>query len=180
MKEKLIEAKNEFARQVKKLSISVTLTAHLLYIGYLAYALTHNIGIRGVNIALMIGTAVFLAAYLLLQLVGQNKKSRLKSTKRFYKRFKLATKVFSTGTAIYSLVTAAKSVSPFAMILSTLGAVFLAIRIITELLVSLIERKARRIKESIKNKWESKKKKKSIKEADFSDCACAISENDFE
>lgn len=180
MKEKLIDAKNELVRQIRGVSISITLTVHLLYIGYLAYALMQDIGIRIINIALMIGTAVFLLVYLFLQLVGENRKGKLKSTKRFYKRFKLLTKVFSTATAVYSLVTAAKSVSPFAMILSILGAVFLGIRVIVELLSSLISRKVKKVKENRLSRREEKKLQKKIEDLEVTEESCTLSESDFE
>ena len=86
MKEKLTQAKNEFIRQIRKLSIISTLTVHLLYIAYLGYSLMNDIGIKPVNIALMVGTAVFLIVYLFLQLFGENRKSKLKTTKKFYKK----------------------------------------------------------------------------------------------
>jgi hypothetical protein len=184
MKEKLTQAKNEFIRQIRKLSIISTLTVHLLYIAYLGYSLMNDIGIKPVNIALMVGTAVFLIVYLFLQLFGENRKSKLKTTKKFYKKFKLATKVFTTGTAIYSLATAAKSVSPFAMILSVVGAVFLAIRILTDILVGLISKKVKNIKENMKNRrerrHEEKKMKKLLEDMEVTEESCALSEEDLE
>ena len=70
MKEKLIEAKNELLRQVRNISITFNVTVYLLYIAYLAYALTADIGIKEVNIALIIGTGFFLIIYLVLKLIG--------------------------------------------------------------------------------------------------------------
>lgn len=179
MKEKLLKAKEELLRQVRNISISITVAVHLIYIGYLAYSLKQDIGIKEVNIALIVGTAVFLVAYLFLQIVTDNRKSRLKTTKKFYKRFKLVTKVFTTGTAVYSLVTAAKAVSPFAMILSVLGAIFLAVRVITELLVALISSQARKIKESFKSKRESKKMQKLVEEMEIAEEASTLYEEDL-
>ena len=155
MKEKLIAAKDEFNRQIKRLSIISTLTIHLLYIGYLAYSLINDVGIKIVNLALIIGTAVFLVVYLFLQLIGQ--KSQIKSSKRTYKRFKLITKVFTTATAIYSLITAASSTNIIATIITAVGAGFLALRVLVEIIVALIKRKAKRFKEDFIAKRESKK-----------------------
>lgn len=180
MKETLKNAKNELSRQIKNISITATVAVNLIYIAYLAYSLMNDIGIKAVNIALIIGTAIFLLSYLFLQMVTENRKTKLKSTKRFYKRFKLATKVFSTGTAIYSLATAAKSVSPFAMLLSVIGAVFLGIRIITELLVGLISHQAKKISESIKTKRENKKMQKLLDKMEVTEEDCALSEEDLE
>ena len=157
MKEKIIAAKDEFKRQIKNLSIISTLTINLIYIGYLTYSLMNDVGIRIVNISLIIGTAVFLLAYLFLQLVGQKQKDRLKSTKRTYKRFKLITKVFTTGTALYSLVTAASSANMVATVITAVGAGFLVLRIIVEIIGELIRRKAKKMKEEFIAKRESKK-----------------------
>lgn len=157
MKEKLIAAKDEFKRQIKILSILSTLTINLIYIGYLAYSLMNDVGIKVVNIALIIGTSVFLLVYLFLQLVGQKQKGQLKSTKRTYKRFKLITKVFTTGTALYSLVTAASSANMVATVITAVGAGFLVLRIIVEIITELIRRKAKKMKEEFVAKRESKK-----------------------
>ena len=157
MKEKIIAAKDEFKRQIKNLSIISTLTINLIYIGYLTYSLMNDVGIKVVNIALIIGTSVFLLVYLFLQLVGQKQKGQLKSTKRTYKRFKLATKLFTTATALYSLFTAASSANFIATVITAVGAGFLVLRIIVEIITELIRRKARKIKEDFIAKRESKK-----------------------
>lgn len=171
--------REKLRQKIKKLSITTTLIIHISYIGYLAYSLINDVGIKAVNIALIIGTAIFLGAYLFLQLF--DKKKNIKSTKQFYKRFKLATKVFSTGTAVYSLVTASNAVSPFAMILPCISAAILAIKIILELIVFLITRQARRVKDSIKHKIERRKNQKVVDAIELSEEEyCAISVDDFE
>ena len=160
------------ARKMKRLSITTTLIVNLIYIGYLAYSLKNDVGIKEVNIALIIGTAVFMVASLFFKLIGG--RENLKTTKRFYKRFKLVTKLFSSATAIYSLITAAKAVSPFAMILSTIGAGFLVLRLITELLGSLVSGKARRIKADLAAKRERRKNQKVIDSVEPDDEPCPI------
>ena len=157
MKEKLITAKNELLRQIKKLSITFTLLINLGYIGYLSYSLTKDAGNKIINIALIVGTAVFLLAYLFIQLIGQKKKGQLKSTKRAYKRFKMVTKVFTTATALYSLSLAADSSSKIALILTSIGAAFLCLKIIVEIISELIKRKVKKVKEEIAEKRQTKK-----------------------
>ena len=179
MNEKLTMAKDELARQLRKISITITLIVHLLYIGYLSYSLLRGIGNRIINIALIIGTGVFLIVYLILQLF-ENRKKRLKSTKRYYKRFKLITKLFTTATAIYSLITASKAVSPFATFISVSGAVILLIKILFELISSLIARKAKQIKEERTSKREKKKLQKLIDEMKITEEACSITMDDLE
>lgn len=156
MKEKFIEAKNELSRQIKRLSITITLIINLFYIGYLSYALIQGNGIKEVNIVLISGTVVYLVCYLFFKLVGQ-KKEQIKSAKRTYKRFKFITKVFTTATALYSLITAANSASPIAMALTSVSAVIVGIRLIGELIGALIKRKVKKVKENIAAKRESKK-----------------------
>ena len=137
-------------QKFKTLSIISTLAIHLSYISYLSYALSKDIGVRSVNIALIIGTSVFLIAFLILTLLGNGK--NVKTTRFFYKRFKMITKLFTSGTAVYSLITASSAVSPLAMILPTVGAFLLAIRIVIDLLVFLLTRKAKRVINGFKNR----------------------------
>ena len=179
MKEMLIKAKEKFKRKIRMASIISTLAIHLLYISYLTYSLINDIGIKAVNIALISGTSLFLIAYLFLQLVGEDRKIKLKNAKKIYKRFKLATKAFTTATAIYSLATAAGSVSPIAIALSGIGAIFLVLRIISEMLVSFISNRAKKFKESIKNKREEKKIKKMLDEIEITEESCELTEEDF-
>ena len=180
MKEKLIEAKNELVRQLRRVSITATLIVHLLYIGYLSYSLIRGIGFKIINIALIIGTALFLIIYLILQLVENNRKKKLKTTKKYYKRFKLSTTLFTTGTAIYSIITAANSVSKFAMVFSIAGAVMLVIKIIIEFLSSILTRKVAERKEKRKAVRENKKMQKLIDQMEITEETCAISMDDFE
>ena len=136
-------------QKFKILSIISTLAIHLSYIAYLSYSLNKDIGVKTVNIALIIGTAIFLIAYLIMTLVGSGK--NIKTTRFFYRRFKMITKLFTSGTAIYSLITASKAVSPLAMILPAVGAFLLATRIIIDLLVFLVTRKAKNVINGFKN-----------------------------
>ena len=164
-------------RKIKTLSIISTLAIHLSYIAYLSYSIKNDVGVKAVNIALIIGTGIFLLAYLVMANIGSG--SSVKTTKVFYKRFKLITKLFSSGTAIYSLITASKAVSPFAMILPSIGASLLAIRITIELLVFLITRKTKSIVNGFKNKQERKRNQKDIDMIELSEEAYLISDEDL-
>ena len=164
-------------RKIKTLSIISTLAIHLSYIAYLFYSIKNDIGVKAVNIVLIVGTGIFLLAYLVMALVGGRKNVR--TTKLFYKRFKLIAKMFSSGTAIYSLITASKAVSPFAMILPSIGATLLAIRIIIELLAFLIARKTKSIVNGFKNKQERKRNQRDIDMIELSEDAYLISDEDL-
>jgi amino acid transporter len=148
---KLETAKNELARQLKAISISSTVIIHLLYIVYLRFALRKSIGNRMVNLALVLATGAFLVVYLAFQIFGKNKKN-IKRTKKLYKQFKLLTKVFTVGTAVYTVITAVGSVSPTAALFATVNAVLLGIRLIFEVIISLISLGARKVKSSITEK----------------------------
>ena len=161
-------------KKFKTLSIISTLAIHLSYIAYLSYSLDKDIGVKAVNIALIIGTAVFLIAYLIMTLVGNGR--NIKTTRFFYKRFKMITKLFTSGTAVYSLITASKAVSPLAMILPSIGATLLALRILIDLLVFLITRKAKSIVNGFKNKQERKRNQRDIEAIESSEDACLITD----
>ncbi len=150
-------------RKFKMLSVIITLIIHLSYIAYLAYSLNSDVGIKAVNVVLIIGTSVFLAAYLIMQLIGVG---NIKKTKKFYKRFKLVTKLFTSITAIYSLITAS-TVSPYAMILPVIGAAFLLLRIVIDIIVSLIAGATKKAINSFKNKRERRKNQKDIEKMDI-------------
>lgn len=150
-------------RKFKMLSVIITLIIHLSYIAYLAYSLNSDVGIKAVNVVLIIGTSVFLAAYLIMKLIGVG---NIKKTKKFYKRFKLVTKLFTSITAIYSLITAS-TVSPYAMILPVIGAAFLLLRIVIDIIVSLIAGATKKAIKSFKNKRERRKNQKDIEKMDI-------------
>ena len=150
-------------RKFKMLSVIITLIIHLSYIAYLAYSLNSDVGIKAVNVVLIIGTSVFLAAYLIMKLIGVG---NIKKTKKFYKRFKLVTKLFTSITAIYSLITAS-TVSPYAMILPVIGAAFLLLRIVIDIIVSLIAGATKKAINSFKNKRERRKNQKDIEKMDI-------------
>ena len=163
---KIATIKEEFLKQIRRLSITITVAVNLLYIAYLLFALASDIGNKYVNIALAVGTAVFLIAYLIITLIMHGTKSKLKSAKKFYKRFKLLTKVFTVGTAIYTLVTAAEA-SKFAMWFAAGNAIFLAVRLLIEFITISIERKIRSFKENRQKRKEEKANlpKKGLKRA---------------
>ena len=157
MLNKLTEIKDTFVKKIRRISITFTVTVHLIYIAYLLFAIDNNIGIGWVNALLAIGTGIFLITYLVIRLTMQNAKSKIKTTKKFYRRFRLATRLFSTATAIYAIVTAVGSVSPLAVFFAGVSAILLVIRLIFEALLYTIESKARKIKESINNRLHAPK-----------------------
>lgn len=137
------------SQMFRNLSISVNLTVYTIYLVYLIYSIINDVGIKFLNIALALATAAFIVVYLVLRLSGKKRGKELKQIKRYYKDFKLITRAVSTVTAVYALLTAFTSVSPLAIILAFLGAVFIIIRLIVELVLYLIKRKIRKIKDNI-------------------------------
>ena len=147
MKENLKTIKAELKRQITILSVSATVIINLIYLGYLTYSLGAGVGVREINIALMAGTVIFLAVYLFFRLGNrEEKKQKVKTTKKFYKNFKLITKLFTSLTALYALYTA-QDANFIARVFAVIGAVMLALRLIGELLSFLIKRKVKKKKE---------------------------------
>lgn len=137
----------------RNLSISVNLTVYSIYFIYLIYSIVSDVGIKLINIALAIVTAAFMGVYLFLRLSSRKTGKELKRIKHYYKNFKLVARTVSALTAVYALVTAVGSVSPIAIILSFLGAVFLVMRLIVELVLGFIKRKIRKLKDNVQNKF---------------------------
>lgn len=165
MKEKLKIIKDELRRQMTIVSVSATLLIHFIYLGYLTYSLYAGIGVKGINIALIAGTLIFLATYFILRLGNKEKRQKAKTTKRFYKSFKLITKLFNSLTAIYTLYTA-QDANFIARIFAVIGAVILVLRLIGELISFLIKRKAKKVKEHMLTRREEKKNRHTDKEID--------------
>lgn len=130
----------------RNLSISVNLTIYAIYLIYLLYSISKGVGIKMLNIVLAMVTAAFMVVYLILRLSGKKRGKELKQIKHYYKNFKLVTRATSAIVGVYALLTAVTSVSPLAIIIAFIGAVFLVIRLIVELVLFLIRRRIRKIK----------------------------------
>lgn len=130
----------------RNLSISVNLTIYAIYLIYLLYSISKDVGIKVLNIVLAMVTAAFMVVYLILRLSGKKRGKELKQIKHYYKNFKLVTRATSAIVGVYALLTAVTSVSPLAIIIAFIGAVFLIIRLIVELVLFLIRRRIRKIK----------------------------------
>ena len=130
----------------RNLSISVNLTIYAIYLIYLIYSISKGVGIKVLNIVLAMVTAAFMVVYLILRLSGKKRGKELKQIKHYYKNFKLVTRATSAIVGVYALLTAVTSVSPLAIIIAFIGAVFLVIRLIVELVLFLIRRRIRKIK----------------------------------
>ena len=130
----------------RNLSISVNLTIYAIYLIYLLYSISKGVGIKVLNIVLAMVTAAFMVVYLILRLSGKKRGKELKQIKHYYKNFKLVTRTTSAIVGVYALLTAVTSVSPLAIIIAFIGAVFLIIRLIVELVLFLIRRRIRKIK----------------------------------
>ena len=140
----------------RRLSITVNVTIYTIYLIYLIYCISANIGIKWLNIALAILTGIFTVVYVVLRLSSTKKSKQIKQAKRYYKRFKMIAKAVSSITAVYALIVAFDSVSPFALIAALLGAVFVVLRLITELVIYLIGKAIKKAKNSIANRFKKR------------------------
>lgn len=133
----------------RRISITVNMTIYTIYLIYLIYSISADIGIKWLNIALAVLTAIFMLVYLILRLSSTKKSKQIKQAKKYYKRFKLVARAVSSLTAVYALIVAIDSVSPFALIAALLGAVFIVLRLVTELITYLIGRALKKAKNRI-------------------------------
>lgn len=140
----------------RNFSISMNLTVYSIYLLFLIYSISAGIGIQIINIILAVATAIFMLVYLFLRLSSRKNGKKIRKIKHYYKNFKLATKLITTITAVYAVITATDSGSPLAMIVSMLGAVFLVIRIFAELFLYFIKKKVRKVKENIISRFAPK------------------------
>ena len=133
----------------RRISITVNMTIYTIYLIYLIYSISADIGIKWLNIALAVITAIFMLVYLILRLSSAKKSKQIKQAKKYYKRFKLVARAVSSLTAVYALIVAIDSVSPFALITALLGAVFIVLRLVSELITYLIGRALKKAKNRI-------------------------------
>lgn len=133
----------------RRISITVNMTIYTIYLIYLIYSISADIGIKWLNIALAVLTAIFMLVYLILRLSSAKKSKQIKQAKKYYKRFKLVARAVSSLTAVYALIVAIDSVSPFALITALLGAVFIVLRLVSELITYLIGRALKKAKNRI-------------------------------
>ena len=137
------------SRLFRNLDVSFNMTVYSIYLIYLIFSILNGVGIQAINIILAVMTAAFMITYLVLRMSGRKKGRQIKRLKRYYRNFKLVAKTVTTLTAVYVLITAIKSVSPFAIIAAFLGLVFLILKIIVEIILHIIRIKVMRVKKRV-------------------------------
>ena len=137
----------------RRLSITVNVTIYSIYLIYLLYSISADLGVKWLNITLAVLTAVFMIVYVVLRLSSTKTSGKIKQAKKYYKRFKLIARAVSSVTAVYALLIAVDSVSPFALIVALLGAVFVVLRLRIELITYLIGRAIKKAKVRIVNRF---------------------------
>ncbi len=140
----------------RRLSITVNLTVYSIYLIYLIYTIIAGIGVTALNVALAVLTAAFICVYLVLRLSATRRPGEIKRIKRYYKRFKMIARAVSAITAVYALLVAVEAVSPFALIVAMLGAVFMIIRLIVELVSYFIQKKIMKLTDGIRKRFTRK------------------------
>ena len=139
-------------RVVRNISISVNLTIYSIQLIYLLYAIKNGVGIRTLNIALAAVTALFMVVYFIMRMIGRRGKE-IKFMKRSYKTVKLISSTLTTLTTVYTIITATDSSSPIAIVISLIGAMFLAVRILVELIAFGIRRRVNKVKKYLKDRF---------------------------
>ncbi len=133
----------------RRVSITVNMVIYSIYLIYLIYSISADVGVKWLNISLAVITAVFMVVYLILRLSSAKKSKQIKRAKKYYKRFKLIARAVSSLTAVYALIIAFDTVDPFAFLFAVLGAVFIVLRLLTELITYLIGRLVKKAKNKI-------------------------------
>lgn len=95
---------------IKNIPYYLGILSYLLYIGYLGINILMNKGVYLLNIILLAVSVVFLIIYVVMFLAGQSGK-KIRSTKRYFKWFKLGMKGISLFIIIYGFITASSSES---------------------------------------------------------------------
>ena len=99
---------------IKNIPHYIGILSYLLYIGYLGLNILNGKGVYMLNIILLAVSVVFLIIYIVMFLAGQSGK-KIKSTKRYFKWFKLGMKGVSLFIIVYGFVTASSSESSMLM-----------------------------------------------------------------
>lgn len=150
----------------RNLSITVNLTVYAIYLVYLIYSIYKDVGNLYINIVLAALTGIFMIVYLILRLTADGHKKQVRAAKKYYKRLKLIGRAVISFTAVYSIFTAAKAVSPLALILAVIGAAFILLRLIIEFISFLIGRQVKKLTGSIKDRFARREDEESDGEID--------------
>ncbi len=160
MKNKKIGLFEAISDVLRRLSITFNMTVYSIYLVYLIISIFADIGVKWLNIVLAIMTAAFMVVYIVLRLSSEKRAGEIKKAKRYYKRFKMIARAVSSLTAVYALIVAFDTSSPLApivLIASLLGAVFVVLRLICELITHLIGKALKKAGAKISDRMRSKK-----------------------
>lgn len=134
-----------------RINLLIRIYAHGFYILYLAYAISNDIGVRWINISLLVATLVFLCTYIYLQSKGRSAKKQIKFTRCFYRRFKLVARFFSLIAVSYGFYSVLDAPSLLARIVASFASLIWLIEVIFEIIFSVIGYGARKFAKAVKD-----------------------------
>ena len=144
--------------QIKRFLLIVGTTTHIIYIGYLIYALAADLGVLWVNAVLLGISVIYLIFYIYSHMGKAVSRGARRGAKRAYKRTKLLLRAYTLGVAIYGVYTAAASPTFFSVLITSLMLLSWIVGVILEALVSIIERRIKHLIKGIEADIESLKK----------------------
>ena len=131
-------ALNNTVRDVKRASFLFSLTANILYMAYLVYAIIVDAGILYLNIALLALSSAFLAFYILTA-VDETKKRTRKIGVKTYRYIRLVLDFFTLAASVYGIYIASSHVTVTSLFLCAASLVAWVVRFILTLLSAYVE-----------------------------------------
>ena len=147
IKERAVSIYEGFGR----INLLIRIYTHSFYLLYLAYAISNDIGVRWINITLLVATLIFLCTYIYLQSKGKSAKKQLKFTRKFYRRFKLVARFFSLVAVSYGFYSVIDAHSLLARIAASFASLIWLIEVIFEIIFSVIGYGARKLAKAVKD-----------------------------
>ncbi len=146
IKERAVSIYEDFGR----INLLVRIFTHSIYLLYLAYAISNDIGVTWINITLLVATLIFLCTYIYLHSKGRSAKKQIKLTRRFYRRFKLVARFFSLVAVSYGFYSVFDASSLLARIAASFAALIWLLQVIFEIIFSAIGYGARKFAKAVR------------------------------
>ena len=151
-----ITAAKKIYDDFKKFGHICSIVTQLLYIAYLTYSLFAQSGRWWIKATLLTVSVAYFIFYLV---VHHSKKYTLEKTgKKFFKRSKLALKLFELGVAFYSIAVTTNDATTTSVILLAMMLVGWLLQVVFDVIISVLENRATLFFEAVKADWEEMKR----------------------
>lgn len=138
----------------KKILFFSTVVMQLFYIAYLVYATSTGRGFFPINVALLFLSVAYFGFFIY---VSQNevKKGVKKFGKKAYAYTKLLVNLLSVGIMVYGLCTTAGNLTAVSLLFTLFMAILWVFQLLFQILVYIVESRARLIIDGLKIDWEN-------------------------